>query len=107
MDDYHFIQTAAIHENIAFLLTHLPVALHLVIITRTDPPLPLPQLRVRRQMMEIRDMDLRLDVQETAVAYNQSALKLGCKQGALTSIVTVLGVLTQLYAQQGNLILAE
>ena len=71
LDDYHTIQTAAIHESVTLLLTHLPPALHLVITTRADPPLPLPQLRVRQQMVEIRDMDLRFDERETAVFLNE------------------------------------
>ena len=70
LDDYHLIQTNEIHESVAFLLTHQPAVLHLVITTRADPPLPLMQLRVRRQMVEIRDSELRFNGQETAVFLN-------------------------------------
>lgn len=39
LDDYHVIDTPAIHTSLAFLLDHLPTRLHLVILTRSDPPL--------------------------------------------------------------------
>src|SRR5215210_7863156 len=41
LDDYHLIESRAIHEALAFLIDHLPARMHLVIVTRADPPLPL------------------------------------------------------------------
>ena len=41
LDDYHLIDTPAIHTALTFLLDHLPPQLHLMITTRADPPLPL------------------------------------------------------------------
>ena len=46
LDDYHVIHTPTVHEALVFLLDHLPPQLHLVILTREDPPVPLPRLRV-------------------------------------------------------------
>src|SRR5215212_580216 len=40
LDDYHLIDEPAIHDSLGFLLSHLPPRLHLVIATRSDPPLP-------------------------------------------------------------------
>lgn len=45
LDDYHLIDTHSIHEGMAFLLAHLPRQMHLVIMGRADPPLPLARLR--------------------------------------------------------------
>jgi LuxR family transcriptional regulator, maltose regulon positive regulatory protein len=59
LDDYHVIQTSAIHEAITFLVEHLPPTLHLVLAGRTNPPLPLSRLRARGQLAEIRAADLR------------------------------------------------
>jgi LuxR family maltose regulon positive regulatory protein len=59
LDDYHLIQTLQIHSQLDFLLEHQPPQMHLVIITREDPPLPLARLRARGQMVEIRQNDLR------------------------------------------------
>jgi LuxR family maltose regulon positive regulatory protein len=64
LDDYHLISNALIQEAMAFLLEHAPPNLHLVVLTRADPPFPLPRLRVREQMTEIRGDDLRFTLQE-------------------------------------------
>jgi LuxR family transcriptional regulator, maltose regulon positive regulatory protein len=66
LDDYHIIEAAPIHDAIAFLLEHLPPRMHLVIASRTDPPLPLARLCARGQMTEIRTADLRFTSGEAA-----------------------------------------
>lgn len=66
LDDYHVIDSPAIHQALAFLLDHLPPQLHLIIATRSDPPLPLSRLRVRRQLTELRAQDLRFTHEEVA-----------------------------------------
>ncbi len=62
---------ASIHDGLIFLLAHMPPCLHLVITSRADPPFPLSRWRVRGQMTEIRDADLRFTEPETAVFLNQ------------------------------------
>lgn len=59
LDDYQFINSQAVHESVAFLLEHCPSTLHLVIASRSDPPLPLARLRARGQTVELRTADLR------------------------------------------------
>lgn len=71
LDDYHLITAASIHQVLTFLLEHLPPRMHLVITSRADPPLPLAQLRARRQMTEVREADLRLTLDEAADFLNQ------------------------------------
>jgi LuxR family maltose regulon positive regulatory protein len=71
LDDYHLIETEPIHQTLIFLLDHLPPQLHLVITSRADPPLPLTRLRVRGQLTEVRDSDLRFNLSETATFFNQ------------------------------------
>jgi LuxR family transcriptional regulator, maltose regulon positive regulatory protein len=66
LDDYHLVRAPAVHAAVAFLLNHLPPALHLVIASREDPPLPLPRLRARRQLTEVRAADLGFSVEEAA-----------------------------------------
>ena len=58
LDDYHLIESRAIHEALTYLIEHLPARVHLVISTRADPPLPLARLRVRGEMAELRAADL-------------------------------------------------
>jgi LuxR family maltose regulon positive regulatory protein len=67
IDDYHVIASQPIHEGLDFLLEHAPPQLHLVLMTRADPPLALPRLRARHLLNEIRVADLRFKVAETAV----------------------------------------
>lgn len=66
LDDYHLIDARPVHEAMAFLLDRAPPDLHLVVLTRADPPFPLPRLRVRQQLTEIRDRDLRFTPEEAA-----------------------------------------
>jgi LuxR family transcriptional regulator, maltose regulon positive regulatory protein len=66
LDDYHILQAPPIHQAVGFLLDHLPPALHLVIATREDPPLPLARLRARGQVVELRAEQLRFTAGETA-----------------------------------------
>ena len=40
LNDYHLVRAQAVQDAVAFLLEHLPRALHLVIASREDPPLP-------------------------------------------------------------------
>ena len=56
----------AIHQQLGFLLDHQPPQMHLVLITREDPLLPLARLRARSQLQEIRLDDLRFTTTETA-----------------------------------------
>jgi len=65
LDDYHVIQTLSIHQQLSFLVEHQPPSLHLVIISREDPPLPLARLRARGHTAEIRQDDLRFGADET------------------------------------------
>jgi len=59
LDDYHMITSAQVHASVAALLDRCPPRLHLMLITRTDPPLPLSRLRVRGGLAEVRAEDLR------------------------------------------------
>jgi LuxR family maltose regulon positive regulatory protein len=59
LDDYHVVTNAQVHASVATLLDRCPPRLHLMLITRTDPPLPLSRLRVRGGLAEVRAEDLR------------------------------------------------
>jgi len=70
LDDYHLIDTQAIHDALVFLLQHLPPNMYLIIATREDPPLSLARLRARSQLTELRATDLRFTVSEAAAFLN-------------------------------------
>lgn len=66
LDDYHLIADPAVHNSLLYLLEHIPEHLHVVISSRTDPPLPLGRWRARGQLLEIRLAHLRFTQEESA-----------------------------------------
>lgn len=66
LDDYHTVDSRQVDAQLAFLLENLPARLHLVIGTREDPNLPLPRLRARGLLSELRAADLRFTPGEVA-----------------------------------------
>jgi LuxR family transcriptional regulator, maltose regulon positive regulatory protein len=66
LDDYHTLNGQAVHPAMAFLLEHHPPQMHLLILTRQDPLLPLARLRAGGQVVELRAADLRFSADEAA-----------------------------------------
>ncbi len=64
LDDYHLIKKVEVHAILQLLLKHQPDALHLVILTREDPPFALPRMRVQGQITEVCERDLRFTLAE-------------------------------------------
>jgi LuxR family maltose regulon positive regulatory protein len=64
LDDYYLVTSAQVHTTVATLLDRCPPQLHLVLITRADPPLQLSRLRVRGDLAELRAEDLRFSLAE-------------------------------------------
>ncbi len=85
LDDYHLIKTGTIHKAITFLLENLPPQLHIVIISRAEPPLPLAKLRAKNQLTELNAGDLRFTWAETEVFLNQT-MKLGLSGEQITQL---------------------
>lgn len=71
LDDYHVIKAPPIHEALAFLVEHMPSQMHLFIVGRADPPLPLPRLRIRGELAELRAADLRFTFDEAVAFFNE------------------------------------
>lgn len=72
LDDYHLVTDQTVHASLAFLVEHQPEPMHLVIASRSDPPLPLARLRARGQLNEIRQADLRFTSQEAEEMLHQA-----------------------------------
>ncbi len=66
LDDYHRIQNPKIHAALQYWIDHAPPNLHLVLITREDPPFTLSRWRVGGRMIEIRVDDLRFSQDEAS-----------------------------------------
>ena len=82
LDDYQFINHQAVHAQMAFLLEHCPNTFHLLVATRSDPPLPISRLRARGQMVELRAADLRFTDSEVAQFVND-VMGLGLDTGSV------------------------
>ena len=71
LDDYHVIDSPAIHEAMTFLLDNLPPQVTLAMTTRADPPLPLSRLRARGELVEVRAAELRFTADEADAFLNR------------------------------------
>ena len=85
LDDYHVITADPIQRGMTFLLEHLPPQLHLILATRTDPPLPLARLRARGELTEVRAAELRFGSAEVR-AFLQAVMGLDLPPEAIATL---------------------
>jgi ATP/maltotriose-dependent transcriptional regulator MalT len=65
LDDYHLIRNREIHALLDVLIEYQPPQLHLVLATRSDPPLPIHRWRAGGYLNDLRPDDLRFTLEET------------------------------------------
>lgn len=65
LDDHHVIESTSVFDAITFLVDRGPANLHVMLVGREDPPLPLPRYRVSGTLAEIRAEDLRFNRDES------------------------------------------
>jgi LuxR family maltose regulon positive regulatory protein len=70
-DDYHLIKEREVHDLLEFLIEHKPVLLHLVIVSRSDPLLPIHRYRARDQLTEIRAANLSFSDSDAYAFFNK------------------------------------
>ncbi len=85
LEDYSAIHGEAVPELLNALIQHWPPALHLVLIARRNPPLPLARLRAAGQITEIRSRDLRFTAEESA-AYLGKSLSMALDPATLAAL---------------------
>jgi LuxR family transcriptional regulator, maltose regulon positive regulatory protein len=85
LEDYHVVVNREIHEAIAYLVERLPRTLALVLVTRSDPPLPLARLRARGELTEVRADELRFSPAETEMLLNE-VLDLGLDESQVARL---------------------
>ncbi len=85
LDDYQFIQNKETHRAVAYLVDHAPSCLHVVIITRADPPLELARYRVAGQLVELRMEQLRFSTEE-ACEFLQRATGMGLSDADVAAL---------------------
>jgi len=79
LDDFHFIQQPACHQQVEFLIARLPAQAHLVIVTRSDPGLRLGRLRASSDLAELRAADLSFTAREATELLARSDVQLSSK----------------------------
>jgi len=65
LDEYHSIHHQAVHTLLEVLITYLPSQVHLVLISRFDPPLPLATWLAKGYLTTVNHADLRFTLEET------------------------------------------
>jgi LuxR family maltose regulon positive regulatory protein len=90
LDDYDHVNDPAIHTTLTFLINHLPPNMHLVLASRSSPPLPLARWRVNNQLYELREDELRFTPEEMAFFLNEIK-----RLDLSTQEITALGVRTE------------
>jgi len=85
LDDYHLIHNREIHSLLDLLVEHLPPQLHLVLATRSDPPLPIHRWRANGELNDLRPADLRFTLEETEAFLNRELGK-GVERGTALSL---------------------
>lgn len=73
LDDYHTICEPAIHHGVAFLLEYLPRNMHLILVSRSEPPLPVTAMLVSRQLVRISANELRFTAEEICELFELTA----------------------------------
>jgi LuxR family maltose regulon positive regulatory protein len=71
LDDVHELASPQAIRMLDFLVRHAPRQCHLLLSSRTDPPIPIERLRVSGALSELRSADLAFDRAETGKLYRQ------------------------------------
>jgi LuxR family transcriptional regulator, maltose regulon positive regulatory protein len=69
LDDYHLIENKEIHAFVSYFIEHLPPGIHIILTTRSDPPLPLARWRSRGLLTELRVDELRFTPSESVLFF--------------------------------------
>jgi LuxR family maltose regulon positive regulatory protein len=106
LDGYHTITLPCLHENMTFFLDHLPPCLRVVLLSRSQPPLPLLRWRAQGTLFSLSATDLRFSLEETATFLREAGVP-PLSEATLRQLdVHLLGWATGLrlfaYTQQGK-----
>ena len=72
LDDYQQVQNPDVQQVVESLVLQAPSNVHVMIVTRLDPPLPLSRLRVQKQITEVRAAELRFSVAEAGIFFERA-----------------------------------
>ena len=84
LEDYHFIASPVVHQLVDLLLENGPASLHVIISSRTDPPIALARLRARGILAELRAPELRFRKDEISALISRYVT--GLSEQSLTQL---------------------
>ena len=64
LEDYHTVESEQVHSLIERLVQTMPPSMHLLVLSRVDPPWPLGHWRAQGWLGELRSRDLRFSLEE-------------------------------------------
>jgi LuxR family transcriptional regulator, maltose regulon positive regulatory protein len=70
LDDYHLIEGDAVHATVRALLDYVPPTVAVALATRSEPPLAIPRLRARGQLVEVDARALQFSEEESGMLLN-------------------------------------
>ncbi|WP_018622160.1 LuxR C-terminal-related transcriptional regulator [Spirosoma luteum] len=85
LDDFHIITNREVLTLFTYFIEFIPPTIHLVILTRADPNLPIAKLRSQHQLVELRATDLSFSANEIHFLFNRT-LKLKLNQEDVQSL---------------------
>jgi len=71
LDDFHLVNSSEILVIVTYLLEHIPENIHIVILSRSDPNLPIAKLRSQGQLVELRSDDLSFSANDISILFNK------------------------------------
>ncbi|HET8840657.1 MAG TPA: AAA family ATPase, partial [Ktedonobacteraceae bacterium] len=86
LEDYHLISSPSIHAFLARLIDRLPPTLHIIMLTRHDPPFSLARWRAYGDLLELQANDLRFSPEETR-SFLELALPVALSNKALEQLI--------------------
>ncbi|HZR40658.1 MAG TPA: LuxR C-terminal-related transcriptional regulator [Ktedonobacteraceae bacterium] len=72
LEDYHMLTSSQLHLLFTYFLQHLPATVHVILLSRSDPPLPLARWRAQGALLELRASDLHFSPEETRTFFYQA-----------------------------------
>jgi LuxR family maltose regulon positive regulatory protein len=71
LDDFHLITNNEIIELLSYFIEHIPNNIHIAILTRSDPSLPIARLRSQHHVLEMRSEDLSFSANDISALFNK------------------------------------
>ena len=87
LDNFHAITNIEILKSLSYLIEHQPNNLHLIIVSRSTPPLPLSRLSIQHDLVEVTDRELAFSLPEIKM-YLVNVVKVRLDQDLVKDLLT-------------------